>query len=141
MEWKSFVLAERDGKYLLIREAVKKWEGKWFVPGGKADVNETPEMAAHREVWEEAGCRVNLKGIFGIHYRERLFSKRIIVFYAAEVSDDKELKRQADRHSLEARWFGYEEIRKLETRSGLREIIDMYRKHQAMPVENLKVIV
>jgi ADP-ribose pyrophosphatase YjhB (NUDIX family) len=139
MEWKSFVVAEREGKYLLIREAVKKWHGKWFVPGGKADVNESPEMAAHREVWEEAGCRVNLKGIFGIQYRERIFSKRIIVYYAATVADGEALKSSGDRHSLEAGWFTYDEIRKLETRRGLREIIDAYRKHQLMPAENLKI--
>lgn len=139
MKWKSFVLAERDGKYLLIREAVRKWNGKWFVPGGKVETDESPEMAAHREVWEEAGCRVNLKGIFSIHYREPLFSRRMIIYYAADVADTEQLKGHSDRHSLEAGWFTYDEIRKLETRSGLREILETYRNHRLMPVENLKV--
>lgn len=34
--------------------------GKWLPPGGHLDPDETPVEAAHREVWEEAGLKIQL---------------------------------------------------------------------------------
>ncbi|MCD6065807.1 MAG: hydrolase [Bacteroidetes bacterium] len=139
MEWKSFVLIEKEGKYLLIREATRKWRGKWFLPGGKAASHEIPELAAHREVREEAGCSVILKGIFYLNYRERIFRKRISVFYAAEINGEGKLKDFPDKHSLEAAWFTYEELRTLPSRRGLRDLVDAYRKGLMISLENFKI--
>jgi 8-oxo-dGTP diphosphatase len=47
---------ETDGKFLLLQNAFWKSEsGKWGVPAGKLDSNETPEIAAKRELFEETG--------------------------------------------------------------------------------------
>jgi len=42
----------RDGKILLVKEAA---DGRWALPGGWADVGETPAECTAREVLEEAG--------------------------------------------------------------------------------------
>jgi len=42
----------RDGKILLVREAI---DGRWSLPGGWADVNQSPRESIVREVWEESG--------------------------------------------------------------------------------------
>jgi ADP-ribose pyrophosphatase YjhB (NUDIX family) len=41
------------------------------VPGGWADVNETPSGAAEREVFEEAGLRTRATKLLSIYDRER----------------------------------------------------------------------
>ncbi len=42
----------RDGKILLVRE---RSDGKWSLPGGWADVNESPTEGIMREIREESG--------------------------------------------------------------------------------------
>jgi ADP-ribose pyrophosphatase YjhB (NUDIX family) len=44
-----------DGHVLLVRE---ESDGRWALPGGWADEQETPSNACQREVFEEAGCTV-----------------------------------------------------------------------------------
>ena len=42
----------RDNKVLLVRE---RSDGKWTLPGGWADVNETPSQAVLKEIEQESG--------------------------------------------------------------------------------------
>ncbi len=131
------MLIEKEGRYLLIREAAAKWKGKWFLPGGKVDPGERPEDAAHREVREEAGCNVNLKGIFYFRYNEGFLDRYLALFFSADMIGD-EIKTIADKHSLEVKWFTYEEIKTLQVRQKMLEIIDSYRMSGVIPVSNFK---
>jgi len=54
----------RPGELLLVRERV---DGGWTLPGGWADVGERPSFAIEREVWEEAGFRVQAKRLVGVY--------------------------------------------------------------------------
>ena len=134
---KSFVLIEEEGYFLLIREATKKWKGKWFLPGGKVVPGETPVQAGKREVKEEAGCEVSLKGLFYIRYHEKLFTKQISLFYCAKIVGGK-IKVTPDRHSLEVKWFTYNEIKGLEVRQKLLDILINYHPKKMIPPENFK---
>src|SRR3974390_2048540 len=44
----------RSGKLLLVRE---RTDGLWTLPGGWADVNDSPSAAVAREIYEESGYR------------------------------------------------------------------------------------
>jgi ADP-ribose pyrophosphatase YjhB (NUDIX family) len=44
------------GRILMVREVVD--ENRWTLPGGWADVNQTPAQSVVREVFEESGYRV-----------------------------------------------------------------------------------
>jgi ADP-ribose pyrophosphatase YjhB (NUDIX family) len=44
--------AFRDGKILMVREVT---DGRWAMPGGWCDVNQTPSECMEREIWEESG--------------------------------------------------------------------------------------
>jgi ADP-ribose pyrophosphatase YjhB (NUDIX family) len=60
----------RDGdRVLLIREDVD--EGRWTLPGGWADVNESPSQAVVREVEEESGYTVRPIRLLAVLDRER----------------------------------------------------------------------
>lgn len=60
--------AFRDGKILMVREAM---DGLWTVPGGWADVNDSPREAAEREVWEESGFRVKTTKLAAVYDRAK----------------------------------------------------------------------
>ena len=47
---------DEAGRILMVREAVD--ENRWTLPGGWADVNQTPAQSVAREVFEESGYHV-----------------------------------------------------------------------------------
>ena len=58
----------RDGRILLVRE---RSDGLWSLPGGWADVNESPSEVAEREVWEESGYRTRAVKLLAVWDRSR----------------------------------------------------------------------
>lgn len=58
---RAFIL--RDGKLLMVREAE---DGLWSLPGGWADVGDTPSTAVCREVAEETGLQVKATKLLGV---------------------------------------------------------------------------
>jgi ADP-ribose pyrophosphatase YjhB (NUDIX family) len=58
----------RDGRILLVKEPD---DGGWSLPGGWADVGETPAGAAVREVYEESGSRVRALKLIAAYDRDR----------------------------------------------------------------------
>lgn len=48
-------IVHREKRILMVKHRHEKEEW-WCLPGGRIEVNETPEQAALRELWEE--CRV-----------------------------------------------------------------------------------
>ena len=60
--------AVRNGKILLVQEG---WDGRWCMPGGWADVGDSPSAAVEREVWEESGFRVVARKVVGVYDANR----------------------------------------------------------------------
>lgn len=61
--------AFRDGKVLLVREIS---DGCWTLPGGWADVNQTPAECVVREIAEESGFQARALKLAAVHdYRKR----------------------------------------------------------------------
>lgn len=68
----------RDGSILLVRERA---DGLWALPGGWADVGETPSAMVSREVLEESGLVVRPRKIVGVFDANRSGTPR--AFYHA----------------------------------------------------------
>ncbi len=60
--------AFRDGKILLVREAA---DGLWTMPGGWADVNDSPREAVEREMREETGFEAKAVKLAAVYDRAR----------------------------------------------------------------------
>ncbi len=76
---------DAEGRLLLVREVA---DGRWSMPGGWADVGDSPASSAEREVLEESGyqCRLtHLIGVFDAHDPGSPFSAYKIVF-AGEIT-------------------------------------------------------
>ncbi|RDK92010.1 NUDIX hydrolase [Enterobacillus tribolii] len=58
----------REGNVLLVREAD---DGGWSLPGGWADVGDSPSEAIVREVWEETGLEVRVSRLLGVWDRNQ----------------------------------------------------------------------
>ena len=58
----------KDDKILLVKELS---DGGWTLPGGFADIGDTPSEAVEREVWEESGFRVKADKILALYDRTR----------------------------------------------------------------------
>lgn len=59
----------RGDELLLVEE---KNGGGWTMPGGWADVGDSPAAGAEREVWEEAGYRVKAQRLIGVYDTNRV---------------------------------------------------------------------
>jgi len=60
--------AFRDGRVLLVRETA---DGRWTLPGGWADVNESPAQAVEKEIEQESGLRARAVKLAALYDRSR----------------------------------------------------------------------
>jgi ADP-ribose pyrophosphatase YjhB (NUDIX family) len=58
----------RDDRVLLVRERA---EGRWTLPGGWVDVNETPAQAVEKEMEQESGLRTRAVKLAALYDRSR----------------------------------------------------------------------
>lgn len=70
----------RDGKILLVKEFS---DGRWSLPGGWADVGDTPSQAIIREVKEESGFDVKIENLVGVYDANRVPDPKMMPFYHA----------------------------------------------------------
>jgi ADP-ribose pyrophosphatase YjhB (NUDIX family) len=57
------------GRVLMVRETID--DGRWTLPGGWADVNQTPAQSVVREVFEESGYQVRALKLAAVWDRAR----------------------------------------------------------------------
>ena len=98
---------ERSGKVLLARRAGVSRSGKWDLPGGFVELDETAEEALAREVTEEVGVGIRLHGVLGV-FREvgGSYGPTLNVHFRATASGEP---RPASEVS-EVGWFGPHEL-------------------------------
>ena len=101
-------IIEKNGKVLLVQEKQKKCYGKWNIPAGHLDYNESIEEGAIREIKEETGCDVKLTGVANISNRileNDLFVG--IIFTTKLLKEDIKIDPE---EILDVKWFDIEDI-------------------------------
>jgi ADP-ribose pyrophosphatase YjhB (NUDIX family) len=66
IEVRGAVFRPEDGRVLLVRETC---DGLWTLPGGWADVNDSPSWAVRREIEQEAGFRTRVTKLAALYDR------------------------------------------------------------------------
>lgn len=100
-----------EGKLVMVREAL---DGGWTLPGGWADVGETPALAVEREVQEESGLTVRAQTLVGVYDANRvegelpLYHAYKLVFLCAPLSG----QLRASPETSEVGWFPLEDLPK-----------------------------
>ena len=73
-------VVEKNGKFLLVKEKQEICKGKWNIPAGGLDPNESLTEGAEREIYEETGCKVKATGILEI-FNEVLEGVNVVCFF------------------------------------------------------------
>lgn len=102
-------ILKKDNKYLLVQEAQEKCYGKWNIPAGHLDPNETIFEGAKREILEESGFNVKLTGIAYIANMVLPNDEFIGVVFSTEIISG-EIKYNKDE-ILDVKWFTLDEIK------------------------------
>ena len=106
------VVIKKDGKYLLIQEKKQRAYMLWNFPAGHVDVGESFEQAAIREAKEECGYDVEI--IREIDIFQPIPTDAVQHAFEAKIVGG-ELKFPDDE-ILDAKWFTFEEIKKMENK-------------------------
>ena len=99
---------EKNGKFLLVQEAQEKCRGKWNIPAGHLDPNETIFEGAKREVFEECGCKVELSGLVTIANKVLQDDTFVGIVFSTKIIEEN-IKFDKEE-ILDVKWFTYEEI-------------------------------
>jgi 8-oxo-dGTP diphosphatase len=131
----AVVLLEQGGKWVLIQEAKPECRGKWFLPGGRAEMGESIPAAAVREAREETGLEAEITGLL---YVDQLTAGggnagRIRFVFTGRAAGGT-LKQTEDGHSLRAGWFSEEEIGGLDLRSPFVRTVLRARRENPAPL-------
>lgn len=111
---------------LLVKRAREPHEGFWSIPGGVIELGETLEQAAKREVWEECGVEIEVRGVVEVVERILRDSQGGVRFHYAIVDLwatylGGELRASSD--VLEAHWVREGDLSRYQLTEGLLPII------------------
>jgi len=102
----------RGGKVLLVQEATGRHQGRWGLPKGHVEADESPETAAIRELFEETGLNGTVIGLAGV--RTALRTNGPAVFLCYEV-DGHEGSVNAESNEISSvSWFTLSELTTLD---------------------------
>lgn len=121
-------IIQDNNKILLVKEVS---DGKWTLPGGWADVNESPSECAIKEVFEETGYKVKLTKLYAfIDKQKRCYPPQIPhaykCFFLAEIVDGKPTP---SIETSEIRFFHKDELPELSLNRVMPEQIELAFKH------------
>jgi len=99
-------IVEREGSVLLVKVNYGPRNGRWALPGGLVEDDETPDAAAIRETEEETGFVVELDGLLTTYMRPG--APIIVVIYRSHIVGGE--MRIAPEELSEAAFFPRDEI-------------------------------
>jgi ADP-ribose pyrophosphatase YjhB (NUDIX family) len=123
-------VAFREGRILLVKEP---GDAGWSLPGGWADVGESPSEAAARETLEESGYQVRPVRLLAAYDRDRHGHPPILfhvykLVYLCEILDNAP---SSDIDTDGVRFFGEQELPELSitrvTRAQIIRFFEQYR--------------
>lgn len=120
----SAVIVVKGGKILLGTRNKDPNRGKWVLPGGRIERFESVFDAAKRELLEETGLEVDIKGF--VDFQEIINppnEHRVIVFSYAIVVEG-ELRPSSDL--ADVRFFSRDELKSLEITETVKKVIEKF---------------
>lgn len=99
------IILDSEGRVLLVKHSYGKLN--WEVPGGAAELNESAEETAAREVIEETGLRVEVEALSGIYYDPEYDMHHFAFLCKA---DDGQVPKPTSPEILECRFCAVDDL-------------------------------
>lgn len=122
----------RDDRILMVKEKV---DGLWTLPGGWADIGDTPSEAAVREIHEEAGFQTRPIKLLALYDRQRqghpvetYYTYKF--FFLCEITGGE---ASTNHETLDVGFFGLDDLPRLSTPRVTRAQIERMFAHHANP--------
>lgn len=122
------------GESVLLVERVLSPYGLWTLPGGYQEEGETLEAALSREVWEEAGMKVQPRGIV---FLRNMMEHGAVDMYSVFLcdSDPNEQPFVNDAESTAVRFVSLNEFYRMNIELGSRWFIETYLNLHPEPMD------
>ena len=114
------IFLAHEGKILLTHDT----DGTWQPPGGRLNVGEQPEEGLRREIREELGIEVDLKGPFHtfVFTSKSGLAHYVVIHLAGPIGPVSDV-RYDPNEMTEIGWFGPDDFEGLEMREGYKEAL------------------
>jgi ADP-ribose pyrophosphatase YjhB (NUDIX family)/predicted RNA-binding Zn-ribbon protein involved in translation (DUF1610 family) len=90
-------LLVHDGRVLVVQRGHEPGKGRWTLPGGFVEEDESPEAAIVREVREETNLRVEAGGILAIRHAQGSHDQNLYMVFGLRLTGPAS-ELQADGH-------------------------------------------
>lgn len=123
----SCIISDKQKRILLTKRNISPYKGKWDVPGGFLEPDETPIEALRREIKEELGVEIKTGELIGI-YIDRYGSNpyyTLNIYYSAKIT--KGTPRPAS-DVLEIKWFELDVLPRVAFQNGRQALQDFKLK-------------
>ena len=83
----AMVVKDDNGRILLIKRKIDPCKGKWALPSGFMELEESPVQSALRELKEETGINGKVKRLIGVYSNNsKLHGYLVTIIYEVEIS-------------------------------------------------------
>lgn len=122
----SAALVRNDkGEVLLVKRGKEPGKGKWALPSGFIEIDETPEKACLRELKEETGLKGEIVRLVGVYSQKSLLYRNVLII-GYEVEARGNLSPGSD--SLKAEFFPLDNLPDIPFSSHRKMIEDGIKK-------------
>ncbi|NMC43060.1 MAG: NUDIX hydrolase [candidate division Zixibacteria bacterium] len=116
----------QDDRILLVRRSVPPRQDDWCLPAGFIEWNEHPQQTAVRELKEETGLEISIRGIFDIFFgMDDPRTHAVLILYLADVIGGEAAPGD---DAAEVRWFDFDHLPPNIAFQAHRDALALYRR-------------
>ena len=119
------LVRNKKGEVLLVKRGKEPGKGKWALPSGFIEIDETPEKACLRELKEETGLEGEILRLVGVYSQKSLLYRNVLII-GYEVEARGNLSPGSD--SLKAEFFPLDNLPDIPFSSHKKMIEDGIKK-------------
>ena len=119
------LVRNKKGEVLLVKRGKEPGKGKWALPSGFIEIDETPEKACLRELREETGLKGEIMRLVGVYSQKSLLYRNVLII-GYEVKARGNLSPGSD--SLKAEFFPLDNLPDIPFSSHKKMIEDGIKK-------------
>ena len=109
-----FTIEKNVLKVLLVKRGIEPFKGKWAIPGGFIQINESLEDAAKRELLQETGIKnIYMEQLYTFGDPKRDPRERVITVAYMALIPNENLRLRATTDASDVTWFSIKSLPEL----------------------------